>query len=149
MQRYKKTTLKYLILGWFGGSTYCSLEVIFRGRSHWTMVVLAALIFLVIGSINEIFPWKMSLAKQGVYGACIVTALEFITGCIVNLWLRWNVWDYSNMPLNLLGQICLPFSLLWILLSIVAIIIDDYLRYLMFDEEIPHYYLFSQQEGDI
>ena len=146
MATYKKSILKYFILGWFGGSTYCSLEVIFRGRSHWSMVVLAFILFLLIGSLNNLFPWEMSLAKQGAIGACIVTVLEFITGCIVNIWLGWNVWDYSNMPLNILGQVCLPFSLLWILLSIVCIIVDDYLRYLMFNEQMPHYYLFTQRK---
>lgn len=146
MATYKKSILKYFILGWFGGSTYCSLEVIFRGRSHWSMVVLAFILFLLIGSLNNLFSWAMSLAKQGVIGACIVTVLEFITGCIVNIWLGWNVWDYSNMPLNILGQVCLPFSLLWILLSIVCIIVDDYLRYLMFNEQMPHYYLFTQRK---
>lgn len=146
MATYKKSILKYFILGWFGGSTYCSLEVIFRGRSHWSMVVLAFILFLLIGSLNNLFPWGMSLAKQGIIGACMVTVLEFITGCIVNIWLGWNVWDYSNMPLNILGQVCLPFSLLWILLSIVCIIVDDYLRYLMFNEQMPHYYLFTQRK---
>lgn len=146
MTTYKKSILKYFILGWFGGSTYCSLEVIFRGRSHWSMVVLAFILFLLIGSLNNLFPWEMSLAKQGIIGACMVTVLEFITGCIVNIWLGWNVWDYSNMPLNILGQVCLPFSLLWMLLSIVCIIVDDYLRYLMFNEQIPHYYLFTQRK---
>lgn len=146
MVTYKKTILKYFILGWFGGSTYCSLEVIFRGRSHWSMVALAFILFLLIGELNEVFPWETSLAKQGIIGACMVTVLEFITGCIVNIWLGWDVWDYSNMPLNILGQVCLPFSLLWILLSIVCIIVDDYLRYLMFNERIPHYYLFTQRK---
>ena len=146
MATYKKSILKYFILGWFGGSTYCSLEVIFRGRSHWSMVVLAFILFLLIGNLNNLFPWEMSLAKQGIIGACMVTVLEFITGCIVNIWLGWNVWDYSNMPLNILGQVCLPFSLLWILLSIVCIIVDDYLRYLMFNEQMPHYYLFTQRK---
>ena len=146
MAMYKKSILKYFILGWFGGSTYCSLEVIFRGRSHWSMVVLAFILFLLIGSLNNLFPWEMSLAKQGIIGACMVTVLEFITGCIVNIWLGWNVWDYSNMLLNILGQVCLPFSLLWILLSIVCIIVDDYLRYLMFNEQMPHYYLFTQRK---
>ena len=146
METYKKSILKYFILGWFGGSTYCSLEVIFRGRSHWSMIALAFILFLLIGSLNNLFPWEMSLAKQGVIGACIVTVLEFITGCIINIWLGWNVWDYSNMPLNILGQVCLPFSLLWILLSIVCIIVDDYLRYLMFNEQMPHYYLFTQRK---
>ena len=75
-------------------------------------------------------------------GSTIITVLEFITGCIVNLWLGWNVWDYSNLPLNLLGQICLPFSILWYFISAIGIIIDDYIRYICFDEERPRYKLF-------
>ena len=146
MATYKKSILKYFILWWIFGSTYCSLEIIFRGRSNFSMILLGGLCGLLIGSINNLFPWEMSLAKQGVIGACMVTILEFITGCIVNIWLGWNVWDYSNMPLNILGQVCLPFSLLWILLSIVCIIVDDYLRYLMFNEQIPHYYLFTHRK---
>ena len=75
-------------------------------------------------------------------GSTIITVLEFITGCIVNLWLGWNVWDYSNLPLNLLGQICLPFSTLWYFISAIGIVIDDYIRYIYFDEEYPRYKLF-------
>lgn len=146
MATYKKSILKYFILWWIFGSTYCSLEIIFRGHSNFSMILLGGLCGLLIGSINNLFPWEMSLAKQGVIGACIVTVLEFVTGCVVNIWLGWNVWDYSNMPLNILGQVCLPFSLLWILLSIVCIIVDDYLRYLMFNEQMPHYYLFTQRK---
>lgn len=146
MATYKKSILKYFILWWIFGSTYCSLEIIFRGGSNFSMILLGGLCGLLIGSINNLFHWEMSLAKQGVIGACMVTVLEFITGYIVNIWLGWNVWDYSNMPLNILGQVCLPFSLLWILLSIVCIIVDDYLRYLMFNEQMPHYYLFTQRK---
>ena len=142
----KTKILKNIILCWFFGATYCTLEILFRGRSHWTMWVLGMICGYIIGLINEILPWEMSIAKQGIIGACIVTVLEFITGCIVNIWLGWNVWDYSNIPLNILGQVCLPFSLLWILLSIVCIIVDDYLRYLMFNEQMPHYYLFTQRK---
>ena len=50
--------------------------------------------------------------------AALVTAAEFICGCIVNLWLGWDVWDYSDRRFNLLGQICPLFSLFWGLLSI-------------------------------
>ena len=50
-----------------------------------------------------------------------------------------DVWDYSNMPFNILGQICLPFTILWFFISILAIVLDDWIRYIMFDEEKPHY----------
>ena len=131
--------IKYLILGWVGGAVYVIMEMTFRGRSHWTMFILGAICFILLGFINEILPWSTPIEIQAVMGSCIITTCEFITGCIVNLWLGWNIWDYSNMPLNLLGQICLPFSLLWILISILGIVVDDYIRYLWFNEEKPHY----------
>lgn len=75
-------------------------------------------------------------------GGGIVTVLELPTGLVVNVWLHWGVWDYSNMPLNLWGQICLPYSLLWVLISLAAILLDDWLRWKLFYEEKPRYTLF-------
>ncbi len=131
--------LRPLILIGIGGLLYVLVELAFRGRSHWTMFYVGGLCFWLIGLINEVLPWEMPLWKQCIIGAVIVTAIEFLAGCIINLWLGWDVWDYSNMPFNVLGQICLPFSLLWILLSAVAIVLDDHLRYWMYGEEKPHY----------
>lgn len=102
------------------------------------MFCVGGLCFWLIGLINEVLPWEMPFWKQCIIGAVIVTAVEFLTGCIINLLLGWDVWDYSNMPFNVLGQICLPFSLLWILLSAVAIVLDDRLRYWIYGEEKPH-----------
>ncbi|EFB76764.1 putative ABC transporter permease [Subdoligranulum variabile] len=132
---------KYAFLAWFGGSTYCALEVIWRGYSHWTMLVLAAVVFIVIGAMNEVWSWQTSLALQVVTGTALATALEFITGCIVNLWLGWDVWDYSDMSGNLMGQICPQYTLLWAVLVLVAILLDDYIRWRFFGEEKPHYTL--------
>ena len=139
-----KKAAKYLILAAVGGVLYYLLEVLWRGYSHWTMALLGGLCFVLIGAINEVIPWEMPLVLQGVIGsACIVTPLEFVTGCIVNLWLGWNVWDYSNIPFNVMGQICLPFSALWVVVSAAAVVLDDWLRYIWFDEERPHYTLFK------
>lgn len=139
MHKFIYKVIKYLILGWIGGAIYVIMEMTFRGRSHWTMFILGAICFILLGLINEILPWSTPIEIQAVMGSCIITTCEFITGCIVNLWLGWNIWDYSNMPLNLLGQICLPFSLLWVLVSILGIVVDDCIRYLWFNEEEPHY----------
>lgn len=117
------------------------LELVWRGHSHWTMFFLGGICFALLGAINEAIPWEMPLWKQMLIGATIITILEFMTGCIVNLWLGWNVWDYSEMPFNVLGQICLPYILLWMLVSLAGIILDDWLRHWMFDEERPRYYL--------
>ena len=131
--------LRPLVLIGIGGLLYVLVELAFRGRSHWTMFLVGGLCFWLIGLINEVLPWEMPLWKQCIIGAVIVTAIEFLAGCFINLWLGWDVWDYSNMPFNVLGQICLPFSLLWILLSAAAIVLDDHLRYWIYGEEKPHY----------
>ena len=131
--------LKSAILAVIGGLIYILIELIWRGHSHISMFVLGGVCFVAIGLINELFPWELGIVWQSMIGAVLVTALEFITGLVVNIWLGLGVWDYSDVPLNIMGQICLPFSLAWMGLSAVAIILDDYLRHWMFGEEKPHY----------
>ena len=63
-------------------------------------------------------------------------------GLVLNICLDMAVWDYSTLPGNLWGQICLPFSALWALLAGFAVVLDDWLRYWMFGEDRPHYVLF-------
>ena len=135
----KKVIIKYMTLLLTGGGLYVLVELIWRGRSHWTMFLLGGLCFIGIGLINEIIPWDMPLWQQIIIGAGIITVLEFLTGCIVNLWLGWDVWDYSGLPGNILGQICPQFFLLWVPIALVAIVLDDWLRYWRWDEERPHY----------
>ena len=134
-----KVILKAIILMAVGGMLYALFEIGFRGYTHWTMIIVGGICFYLIGLINEVIPWEMEIWKQCVIGSLVVTAVEFVSGCIINLWLGWGVWDYSDMPFNILGQVCLPFSALWVLLSALAIILDDYLRYWLYHEEKPHY----------
>lgn len=133
--------VKALVLLCIGGLLYIGCELGFRGYSHWSMFLVGGLCFLCIGAINEMVPWEMPLWQQAVIGAAIVTVIEFIAGCILNIRMGWAVWDYSDMPFNVLGQICLPFTAIWLLLAIAAIILDDYLRYRLFGEEKPYYKL--------
>lgn len=133
--------LKEIILAIIGGLIYILIELIWRGHTHISMFILGGVCFVAIGLINELFSWELGLVWQSVIGAVIVTVLEFITGLVVNIWLGLGVWDYSNMPFNLLGQICLPFAFAWVALSAIAIVLDDYLRYWIFGEEKPRYKL--------
>jgi len=133
---------KYIFLWLVGGVAYFFIEIIYRGYSHWTMLCLGGFCFVFMGLFNEIWSWKMPLWKQMILGGFTTTVLEFITGCIVNLLLNWNIWDYSHLPFNILGQISLPFMLIWCLLSLLGIILDDYIRYLFFNEEKPRYKIF-------
>ena len=132
---------KYIFLFWFGGSFYVTLEVLFRGYSHWSMLVLAGFVFIAIGLLNEVWGWETGLILQMAVGTVIATVGEFVTGCIVNLWLGWNVWSYEGLPFNILGQICPQFITLWIPIVLVAIVLDDILRWRFFCEEKPRYWI--------
>lgn len=133
---------KWGILALIGGVIYGALELAFRGYTHWSMVILGGICFVAVGMLNEVIPWEMPLVVQMLCGSLIITALEFACGCVVNIWLGWDVWDYSAEWGNLLGQICPKFSVIWYFVSFVAILLDDYLRYWLFDEEMPHYKIF-------
>ena len=130
--------IKHLVLFLIGGVVYFLIETLYRCYSHWTMFILGGICFICMGLINEVLSWGTPLWKQALIGGAITTLLEFITGCIVNLWLGWNVWNYTKF--DILGQVCLPFFFIWCVLSIVGIILDDYIRYWVFKEEKPQYY---------
>lgn len=131
---------EYLVIFAIGGFVYVGIELLYRGRSHWSMFIVGGLCLLVIGLFNEgLIPQSWGIIKQMLLGSATITAIEFICGLIVNVWLKWDVWDYSRLPLNVYGQICLPFSIIWFFLSYVAIRVDDEIRYKLFGEAKPKY----------
>lgn len=134
-----KRLIKYIGLGVFGGIAYYILENIWRGYSHWTMVIVGGVCFLIIGLLNELYTWDMALLSQMVISTAIITLVEFVAGLILNKWLGLGVWDYSNKPYNFMGQICLLYSNLWFLISLPVILLDDYIRYWFFNEVKPRY----------
>lgn len=107
--------IKTFLLLFTGGAGYYLIELLYRGYSHFSMAICGGMCFFLIYFSDLRFSHKNILFKSLV-GAVIITVIEFFTGCIVNMVLRLNVWDYSSVPLNLFGQICLPYSFLWFLL---------------------------------
>lgn len=142
MNKSLKTIFKYIFLLLIGGILYYSLECICRGYSHWTMILVGGICFILIGLINEIFPKSISICTQAIISSIIITIVEFISGYILNIKLGLNIWDYSDKHLNFMGQICLQNSFYWLLLSVLGIILDDYLRWIIFKEDKPKYKLF-------
>lgn len=134
-----KHLVRPFILMMIGGLVYCVIELLWRGYTHISMFFVGGICFVLIGLVNEILEWYMPIVLQMMLGSMIVTLAELISGYVLNILLGLNVWDYSNMPYNYMGQICLLYSFLWFLLSCPAIILDDYLRYWLFGEEKPHY----------
>lgn len=136
---------KHLILFAIGAAAYVLVEMLWRGYTHWTMAVLGGLCFVLIGGINNWIPWEMPLPLQAVIGAGIVTMAELVAGLVLNVFLGLGIWDYSNLPGNFLGIICPQFTAAWVGLSLLAILLDDWLRYRLFGEEKPHYRLWCQK----
>jgi uncharacterized membrane protein len=96
---------------------YPLLEIAFRGYSHWSMAITGGICACLLWWLDGKFP-KGKLLRECVCGAGMITLAEFVCGCVVNLWLQLSVWDYSHLPLDILGQICLPFFGLWFLLCL-------------------------------
>ena len=119
------------VLGWcFFGVMYGGLEILWRGYTHWTMLLLAAVISVPLDIANDtVIPWETPLWIQALIGGTIITAAEFVVGCIVNLWLGWDVWDYSGMAFNILGQVCLTYWVLWVLMAGPVIVMFDLMAY--------------------
>lgn len=131
--------LVHSILGILGGLLYLLIEIAWRGYTHWTMFLVGGICFVLIGLINEVFPWEMPLWQQMASACLLVTIVELIAGIVLNMWLGLGIWDYSQMPFNFMGQICLPYMGLWFLLSMPAIVLEDYLHYWLFQEDKPRY----------
>lgn len=101
-----------------GGIAYGSIEVLFRGHTHWSMVLTGGACVLTLYLLEE---WLLNLplVLAAMAGAAIITTYEFCVGFIVNIKLGWEVWDYSALPGNIMGQICPAFTIAWFVLCLV------------------------------
>lgn len=136
-----KKVLKMIILFLVFGALYFCIETVYKGHiTHWTMFVLAGFLGVLIGGLNEHFPWEMSFWQQCFCGMMMVTLAEGLSGLVLNVWLGLHIWDYSHTPCRFFFDQCsVPFSVAWFFLSGVCIIIDDIIRWSLFGEEKPHY----------
>lgn len=137
-------TLKAFTVFCFGGLSYGIIEILWRGSTHISMFLAGGLCFLIITAIDswELFGGRILL--EAPVCALSITAVELVCGVIVNMRLDMGVWDYSELPLNLWGQICLPFTALWLLLAIPAVLASRLLRHTIFGEELPKIGLFTR-----
>ena len=121
--RVKRYTLFFFI----GAAGYSAIEVIWRGHTHWSMALAGGLCFILFSLVAEGFADKPIIVKA-LLAALGVTAVELVFGLIFNVMLGMGVWDYSNLPLNLFGQICPLFSLLWVGLALIFLPFADALN---------------------
>lgn len=137
-----KKVSEYLFLWALGGTIYYAFEIFFRGFSHWTMFLLGGVCFCFIAWQGIQVRWADPLWRQVIRCIIFVTAAEFFTGIIVNKWLGLHVWDYSDQPLQLFGQICVPFMIIFSGLCVAGIFLSSFLLYRLYGEEKPEYHIF-------
>lgn len=119
--------LTYLLTFIVSGGAYCSIELMYRARTHYSMFFCSGMSVIILLFIYRQNP-SVSPLLFGLYSTAVITAFEFIFGLIFNLWLDEKVWDYSNMPLNILGQVCLPFSVIWFIFGIIIYFVFKILK---------------------
>lgn len=114
----------YVFLFFAGGIVYVSLEYFWRGYSHVSMAIAGGICAVLLYGVLTRIPYVV-LPLRALIGAVIITAVEYVIGAIVNVRMKQNVWDYSALPANCYGQICLQYSLLWLLLCVpITVFID-------------------------
>ena len=103
------------LMGYF---IYSLFEIITRGYTHWTMALTGGAALALLYSINMRF--RLSPASSSLIGALMITAIELPVGIFDNMIMGWRVWDYSDVPLNFMGQICPLYTVVWFILCIPA-----------------------------
>ena len=75
--------------------------------------------------VQFLTPYKENLVLLYIASVVMVTALEWVTGFILEKIFHNKWWDYSKMPLNLNGYVCLLFSLIW---GAACVLIVDFIH---------------------
>ncbi len=117
----KKCSLTIFAVGAIG---YSLIEILWRGRTHWSMALAGGISFLGLSKISKILK-KSNLFIKALVGCGFITTLEYIFGIIFNVILKRKIWDYSRMPFNISGQVCALYSFFWLILSFLFIPISD------------------------
>ena len=109
-----------LVLFSLGALGYGLLEILWRGYTHWSMLTAGGLCFTFFGALSDKLK-RQSLLIKAIIGSVFITTIELIFGVLFNIILKKNVWNYSKVPFNFLGQICAIYSFFWFILSFIFI----------------------------
>ena len=93
---------------WLGAIGYPLIELAYRRRTHPSMALAGGISTALLRRISQT---DRPLWQQALLGGLAITGIEYGIGKVVNR--RYRIWDYRHVPLNVQGQICLPFTLAW------------------------------------
>lgn len=142
----KQKIIKNIVLFLVGFCVYITIEVCYRGVSYPLMGICGGIALIVIDKTNNRISWDTDILLQCLVGCLVITGLEFMIGELSLHNIVPRMWDYSNMPFNYKGIICLPFSCMWFALSFPAILLADAINYYIFRElPVPYYKIFRHK----
>lgn len=119
-------------------SSIVSMDPALIGGSSLWMMLVGGLLGVTLGKLNQ-QSWfnRLHHAMTVLIGASAITAIELVSGIALNIWFGFDIWDYSDSSLNLLGQIDWVHSLCWVVITPFAFWADDVLRHYLFDAPKP------------
>lgn len=139
---YGKRLIQIFFIGCFSGEVYTTLEVMFRGRTHITMYILAFIVGIFIFLVNNtLFEFDTDFLIQVFSCTGFATLMELIFGLTFNQ--DHSIWDYTGMFLNYKGQICLLFTIIWIIICGLSLILLDWIDWHIFKTTEKPYYRFK------
>ena len=80
------------------------------------MYGLAVLAVLALPPVLREGFWRLAF-----WGGAVATAVEYAVQWMYQRWLGVRFWDYSALPGNIRGRVCLPFSVIWGVLLAVGL----------------------------
>ncbi len=106
-----------------GSLIYSLTEILYRGYTHFTMVILGGICAVTIHLENKKLK-KLPFYGKAILSGITITLLELLTGITVNIVFSLNVWDYSDRAFNFCGQICPLYTFFWMMISIPALLLS-------------------------
>lgn len=106
------------------------------------MFVCAGLTGNTISLINHRYSF-FNMLKKSIIITSVILVLELVSGYILNIYLELEVWDYSLLPCNFNGQICLYFALIWFFIfSPLIVWLYDAIGWAFFGDLKPYFILY-------
>ena len=112
----------YSFCGWVWETCYCSLKerhYVPRGVLYGPICPIYGVGVLLM--ILFFAPLQENLLVFYFVAVSIMTVWEYLVGWFLETTTHIKYWDYSHIPFNIKGRVCLPASLLWGVLSYVAV----------------------------
>lgn len=137
----KKIVIPYMAIFIISGLIYVGLELLWRGRSHWTMFLCAGLCGLVMANINNNWlEFDTDFRIQVCASALLCSTFEFLFGIIFNG--DFSIWDYRGLwgTIHILNdQVNILFLGVWLLISCFGLPFLDWMQWKLGLAREPYY----------